>query len=67
MLLWEPLPFALATAVLGWTALARGRVQLALSGIVGCTAAIVLTERVLKPLVDRHLAHAGLRCSRRDT
>ena len=59
VLLWEPLPFALATAMLTWAALGRRRVQLAISGIAGCAAAMVVTERVLKPLLDRHLAHSG--------
>jgi membrane-associated phospholipid phosphatase len=59
VLLWEPLPFAVATLLLAWTALNSKRVLLALSGTAGCVAAVIATEVVLKPLLDRHHLHAG--------
>jgi membrane-associated phospholipid phosphatase len=59
VLLWQPLPFAAATAWLAWKALTSDRVGLAISGTVGCVVAMILTERVLKPLVGRHHLHAG--------
>jgi membrane-associated phospholipid phosphatase len=59
VLLWEPLPFAVLTLWLGWVALRSHKVQLAISGTVGCAVASVFTERLLKPLIDRHVAHAG--------
>jgi len=59
VLLWQPLPFAAATAWLAWKALTSHRVRLAISGTVGCVVAIIVTERVLKPLVGRHHLHSG--------
>jgi membrane-associated phospholipid phosphatase len=59
VLLWQPLPFAVATLWLAWTALKSKRVLLALSGTVGCVVAMIVTEGVLKPLVGRHHLHAG--------
>jgi membrane-associated phospholipid phosphatase len=59
VLLWEPLPFAVATLWLAWRALKSERMQLALSGTVGCVVAMTVTERVLKPLVGRHHLHAA--------
>jgi membrane-associated phospholipid phosphatase len=59
VLLWQPLPFAVATAWLAWKALKSDRVQLAVSGTIGCVAALIVTERVLKPLVDRHHLHSA--------
>jgi len=59
VLLWQPLPFAAATACLAWKALTSDRVRLAISGTVGCVVAIIVTERVLKPLVGRHHFHSG--------
>ena len=59
VLLWEPLPFAVLTLWLGWVALRSHKVQLAISGTVGCAVASILTERLLKPLIDRHVTHAG--------
>jgi membrane-associated phospholipid phosphatase len=59
VLLWQPLPFAAATMWIAWKALTSDRVGLAISGTVGCVVAMIVTERVLKPLVDRHHLHAG--------
>jgi membrane-associated phospholipid phosphatase len=59
ILLWQPLPFAAMTVGLAWAAWKSNRVQLALSGALGCAAAVILTERVLKPLVARHSHQAG--------
>ena len=59
VLLWQPLPFAAATMWLAWKALTSDRVGLAISGTVGCVVAMIVTERVLKPLVGRHHLHSG--------
>jgi membrane-associated phospholipid phosphatase len=59
LLMWQPVPFAIATTALGWIALQSHRSHLAISGVVGCAAASVVTERVLKPLIGRHVAHSG--------
>ncbi len=59
LLLWQPLPFAIATLWLAWMALKSNRIQLAFSGTAGCVLAAILTERVLKPLVGRHHLHSG--------
>ena len=59
VLLWQPLPFALATLGLAWAALETRRVQLAVSGTLGSAAATIVTEHLLKPLVNRHQLHAG--------
>jgi len=59
VLLWQPLPFAVATMWLAWTAVRSDRVQLAVSGTIGCIAAMIVTERVLKPLVSRHHLYSG--------
>jgi membrane-associated phospholipid phosphatase len=59
VLLCDPLPFAVATLALAWMVLRSQRVLLAFSGTVGCVAAILVTETVLKPLVDRHHPYAG--------
>ena len=60
VLLWEPLPFAVATLWLAWTALKSERMLLALSGTVGCVVAIIgRPNGVLKPLVGRHHLHAA--------
>jgi membrane-associated phospholipid phosphatase len=59
VLLWQPLPFAAATVWLAWKALTSNRVGLAISGTVGCVVAMIVTERVLKPLVGRHHLHSG--------
>ena len=60
LLVWEPLPFAVVTASLGWMALRSRRPQLAVSGSVGCIAAVVMTERFLKPLVGRDGFRSGV-------
>ncbi|MGO9874815.1 MAG: phosphatase PAP2 family protein [Acidimicrobiia bacterium] len=59
VLLWQPLPFAAATMGLAWKALTTDRVRLAISGTIGCVVALIVTERVLKPLVGRHHLHSG--------
>ena len=59
VLLWQPLPFALATLGLAWAALETRRVRLALTGTLGCALATTVTEHVLKPLVDRHHLNFG--------
>jgi membrane-associated phospholipid phosphatase len=59
VLLWQPLPFALATLGLAWAALETRRVRLAVSGTLGCVGATTVTEHVLKPLVDRHHLNFG--------
>lgn len=59
VLLWQPLPFALATLGLAWAALETRRVRLAVIGTLGCVAATSVTEHVLKPLVDRHHLNFG--------
>jgi len=59
VLLWQPLPFTAATMMLAYKALTSDRVGLAFSGTVGCVVAMIVTERVLKPLVGRHHLHSG--------
>jgi len=59
VLLWQPLPFALATLGLAWVALETRRIRLAIGGTLGCALATAVTEHVLKPLVDRHHLYAG--------
>jgi len=59
VLLWEPLPFAFATLALAFVALDSHRVRLAASGTLGCGIATIVTEHILKPLVDRHQLHVG--------
>jgi membrane-associated phospholipid phosphatase len=59
VLLWQPVPFALATIAVAWVATEWRGVELAIAGTVGCAAATVVTEHILKPLVDRHQIHGG--------
>jgi membrane-associated phospholipid phosphatase len=59
VLLWQPVPFAIVTVLLAAAALESHRVRLAVTGTLGCGVATIVTERVLKPLVDRHQAHVG--------
>jgi membrane-associated phospholipid phosphatase len=59
LLLWQPVPFALATFGLGWIAYRSHKVQLAVSGALGCGAALIVTEHLLKPLVGRSVTHSG--------
>jgi membrane-associated phospholipid phosphatase len=59
VLLWQPVPFLLATIALAWVASEWRSVKLAVAGTFGCAAATMITEHVLKPLVDRHQLHAG--------
>jgi membrane-associated phospholipid phosphatase len=51
---FEPAAFVLITAGLAWIAWTSGRLRLAVAGAAGSVAAIVLTEYLLKPLIDRH-------------
>ena len=67
--MFEPIPFALTVSALGFTAAARGRTRLAVAGVFGCVFAVLTTELLFKPLVDRvrievvgvhhRLAHIG--------
>jgi membrane-associated phospholipid phosphatase len=59
VLLWQPLPFAVATVWLAGKAMQSDRVRLALSGMLGSAAAMIVTERVLKPLIGRHHLYSG--------
>jgi membrane-associated phospholipid phosphatase len=59
VLLWQPLPFAIATLGLAWVALETRRARLAVAGILGCGFATTVTEHLLKPLVDRHHLNFG--------
>ena len=59
LLMWEPVPFALAVLWLARRAAKTQRTLLAYSGTIGCALAIGLTELVLKPLVGRQHVHAA--------
>ena len=59
ILLFQPIPFAMAIAGLAWRAAKSHRIRLAVTGTAGCVLAMIVTERVLKPLVDRHHQHWG--------
>jgi membrane-associated phospholipid phosphatase len=60
LLMWEPLPFAVVTVSLAWMALRSHRPRLAVSGTLGCVAAVAVTERFLKPLVGRDGFRSGV-------
>jgi membrane-associated phospholipid phosphatase len=55
--LFEPIAFALVTIALAFAAAARGRTRLVVPGLGGCLAAVMTTELVLKPIVDRIRTH----------
>ncbi len=50
--LFQAEPFAVITIVLAVFALVARRPRLALAGTVGCFAAVIVAENVLKPLID---------------
>jgi membrane-associated phospholipid phosphatase len=56
--IFDPLPFALISIPLALAAGARGRAHLAIPGLGGCLAAVITTELVLKPLIDRMRMHS---------
>jgi len=58
---FEPVPFALIVAGLFALAYTRGRHRLAWTGAAGCFVAVLATELVFKPLVDRVQIHDGSR------
>jgi membrane-associated phospholipid phosphatase len=56
---FEPVPFALIVAALFALAYTRGRRRLAWAGAAGVFAAVLATEFVFKPFVDRVRVHHG--------
>jgi len=54
---FQPLPFAVMTLALGSLAFVFGRRRMAIAGAVGCFGAVIATEVVFKPLVDRTRRH----------
>jgi membrane-associated phospholipid phosphatase len=56
---FEPAVFALIVAALFALAYVRGRRRLAWTGVAGTLAAVLTTELVFKPLVDRVRIHQG--------
>ncbi len=50
---FEPVPFAALVAALAAATARRGRRRLAAAGAIGCVLAVLATEIVFKPLIDR--------------
>lgn len=53
LLLWQPASFVIGTIALAAIAVRSRRYQLAVAGALGSIAAVVTSEWILKPLVDR--------------